>query len=498
MKNYLLGITNRYIFTVFFLSVLYIGINKESGIGSGFLFLTGNFYYVFLLFLAGRALVDLFVENNEWKEFFKLRLNYIWAFSFSLFNLIVLFSIKDAGLEEYINIALIKYNAGVMFVAFFSKIYEYVGNIGMYFISIPIFIFSFLVVFGKIIGYIVRFFIKLKKSDFLKNYRANLIENRIKRKEKRLNNELNKAQKKKKKKFEKLSKEIEKEEIRPKFNESIESEYLEKCVEDESVDCDENLENSYELQESEEIYEELCEEERDENRIFLNSEEETGEEIENCEDSKFIQEEIEFEEKLEEIEKTKEVLEENLFEEIVEDSYVEFRDEEVDEEPKEKSKEKGTFLLFHIFGKKEKDEKKEKQKILRKKRKDEEKQKRQNMKDKRKKLREELRSRNMQMNFLDKEDSFKYKENSMDKIDSNINFSEEDLNNIDYSEISKGLELELDVVKEGGKLYHLIGIQSPKELSERLNLTLIKATQLAIRLNNLKIGDKNDTGIEKS
>jgi hypothetical protein len=102
------------------------------------------------------------------------------------------------------------------------------------------------------------------------------------------------------------------------------------------------------------------------------------------------------------------------------------------------------------------------------------------------------------MNFLDKEDSFKYKENSMDKIDSNINFSEEDLNNIDYSEISKGLELELDVVKDGGKLYHLIGIQSPKELSERLNLTLIKATQLAIRLNNLKIGDKNDTGIEKS
>lgn len=531
MKKLVLDTVYKYIFAVFFLIVLYLGLSNEPGMGNNFHFLIGNFYYVLLVFLAGKAMVGFFVEKKEWKELLDLRLNYIWVFSFSLLNLMILFSMKGVELGEYIDLALLKLNSGVLFTAFFSKIYGYTGKIGMYVIFIPLFIFSSLVVFGKIIGYMVRFFIKFKKSDFLKNYRANLIESRIKRREKKLNYELNKAQKMKKKKFEKLSKEIDQEEIRPKFNDILEKEDHEEYMEEEKISFDvetelesrkEALDESYELQESQAVYEELSEEEADE---FFGEreeiEEDPSEEIEDYENSSLEQEKLEFEEIVEEdieeetetfenmVEANKEKFYEEKFEEDefqqehFEESSIRFEDEELVEENKGEPKEKGTFLLFHLFGVKEKDEKKEKARLLRKKRKDEEKQKKQEMKDKRKRLREELRSRNLKITLpeeetydnaidYDYEDSFAENTENQPK-----GFSEDDLKNIDYSEISEGLELELSVVQEGSILYHLVGIQSPKELSERLNLTLIKATQLAIRLNNLKIGDKNDTGIKE-
>lgn len=532
MKKLVLDTVYKYIFAVFFLIVLYLGLSNEPGMGNNFHFLIGNFYYVLLVFLAGKALVEFFVKKDEWKELFNLRLNYIWGFSFSLLNLMILFSMKGVELGEYIDLALLKLNSGVLFTAFFSKVYGYAGKTGMYVIFIPLFIFSSLVVFGKIIGYIVRFFIKLKKSDFLKNYRANLIESRIKRREKKLNNALNKAQKKKKKKFEKLSKEIDQEEIRPKFNDSLEKEDYEEYPEDENLAFDgesecakESLDESYELQESFGEYQELSEEEAIYEEFSKGVEEEALEETEEYEEVSLEQGKLDFEEMVEEdIEEIKEETElpeeleeekkfefdeeedeDNFQEESVEDEHIRFEDEEYAKEEKveEVPKERGTFLLFHLFGSKEKDERKEKAKLLRRKRKDEEKQRKQDMKEKRKRLRDELRSRNLKSSLPEEEvfDSvldYEYEDTFVENTESQPEgFSEDDLKNIDYSEISEGLELELSVVEEGGRLYHLVGIQSPKELSERLNLTLIKATQLAIRLNNLKIGDKNDTGIKE-
>ena len=526
MKKLVLDTVYKYIFTVFFLIVLYMGLNNEPGMGNNFHFLIGNFYYVLLMFFAGKALVGFFVEKEEWKELLDLRLNYIWVFSFSFLNLMILLSMKGVELGEYIDLALLKLNSGVLFTAFFSKIYGYVGKSGMYIIFIPLFIFSSLVVFGKIIGFIVRFFIKLRKSDFLKNYRANLIESRIKRREKKLNNELNKAQKKKKKKFEKLSKEIDQEEIRPKFNEIVEKEeeLLEENLifDDENEYGDEALDENYELKKSESVYEELSEE--DENEYFEEVEEndEALEEREELSEERpsMEQEKLEFEKVLDReedliveqrVEENQDDFYEDQYEESVEevqeesleDEHIKFEAEELITKQKEEVKEKGTFLLFHLFGAKEKDEKKEKAKSLRKKRKDEEKHRKQEMKEKRKKLREELRSRNLKINLPEeeaKDEEFAYA--NEDSLVSSVEnqpegFSEDDLKNIDYSEISEGLELSLSLVEEGSRLYHLMGIQSPRELSERLDLTLIKATQLAIRLNNLKIGDKNDIGIKE-
>lgn len=525
MKKMLKDTFYRYIFILLFLYTIYLGINKEVSIFNDFRFLTGNFYYVFLLFFGGKVVNNLFVEDLNWKKIINERLFYLWLLSFSVLNLIIVISMKGSELKEFVDLSLVDYKSGVLFAAFFSKIYFYIGKIGVYAVFVPLFIFSFLVVFGKIIGYTVRFFIKLKKSDILKNYKANLIESKIRRRERRLNNELNKAKKIKKKKFEKLSKEIDQEEIKPKFSDLDESEeiifedsfneefeekldedkYIYEIISEEGLEA-ENQENVNSLVEEDQngegnnlekdsnLADEIGLEEEfeleEENNIDLEDENESDLEEMNVSDisyeEEFLVKEIDQEEEVQKIqelesEKKQEELEENL-------------------DDIEKNNSKGTFLFFHIF---RKNEKKDKLKSLRKKRKEEEKQKAIERREKRRKLREELREKNLnkkEETFQNKEENFSEELFNFDKIEEKFQTKEEQVGekipeNINFDELEEILELDKNLIIEAKELYYDQRIQSPKELAERLQISLTKATQLAIRLNNLKIGERNDTSI---
>lgn len=438
------------IYIFLFVLLLYMGINKSWYYFEFIHFFLGGFYYLLLLFTLSMGLNSFFTKKDQWKNLISSRLKASFILLASIYILIALVKIDNKDVDTFTDILLLELNSGTYFTSIIRKIYGLVGYIPMFVIIIPVFILSFLIVFGKIIGYMVRSYIKFKNSKPLERYKMAQLE------KKRVKLEKNREKKRLKEEERLRNEALRREEeinnhsfIQVKSNRReaegfeevyFEEEYVEESVETEKLSVEENLEvfqevedrieeESYRFEKIEKVSEEGSEELNneinevvDENKEINNEineeaevkevvheeketilarEEEIVEEVEELEEKEEVSQ-VEIEEKIE-IKEEEEIKEEVEINEefVIEDELEEKRLEEkrLEEDPlyhkvfatetshNEKEEKKSLFSFF------KKDDKKEKIKELRKKRREEEKLRELREKERRKKIKDDIRKR---------------------------------------------------------------------------------------------------------
>lgn len=435
------------IYIFLFVLLLYMGINKSWYYFEFIHFFLGGFYYLLLLFTLSMGLNSFFTKKDQWKNLISSRLKASFILLASIYILIALVKIDNKDVDTFTDILLLELNSGTYFTSIIRKIYGLVGYIPMFVIIIPVFILSFLIVFGKIIGYMVRSYIKFKSSKPLERYKVAQLE------KKRVKLEKNREKKRLKEEERLRNEALRREEeinnhsfIQVKSNRReaegfeevyFEEEYVEESVETEKSSVKEDLgviqevedrieEESYRFEKIEEFSEEGSEEINNEINEVVDENKEINNEIsEEAEVKEVVHEEketilaveeeiVEEDEELEEKEELEEVSQVEIVEKIeikeeveineefvIEDELEEKRLEEkrLEEDPlyhkvfatetshNEKEEKKSLFSFF------KKDDKKEKIKELRKKRREEEKLRELREKERRKKIKDDIRKR---------------------------------------------------------------------------------------------------------